>query len=92
MPIPAAVDALPVDRIHHCHVKNAIKDSAGKMQWSPVDKGYIDWTAQFRALAKIGSHSDGGSISNVTGRAAAPPEECTRISWAGMKTDLDQAR
>jgi len=51
---PGGWGALPKDRVHHCHVKNAIKDVAGKTQWSPVDKGYVDWTAQFCALAKIG--------------------------------------
>jgi sugar phosphate isomerase/epimerase len=51
---PNGWSALPKDRIHHCHVKNAAKDSQGKMQWAPVDVGYIDWTAQFRALKDIG--------------------------------------
>ena len=27
--------ALPKDRIHHCHVKNATKDASGKIVWSP---------------------------------------------------------
>src|ERR1700674_5490935 len=87
---PGGWDALPKDRIHHCHVKNAIKDSAGKTQWSPVDKGYIDWTAQFRALAKIG-YSDAVNLETHW-RGGGTPEECTRISWAGMKTDLDHAK
>ena len=51
---PGGWDALPKDRIHHCHVKNAVKDSTGKIVWSPVDVGYIDWTAQFKALNGIG--------------------------------------
>jgi sugar phosphate isomerase/epimerase len=51
---PAAWETLPKNRIHHCHVKNAIKNDAGKIVWSPVAKGYIDWTAQFRALKQAG--------------------------------------
>ena len=86
---PGGWDALPKDRIHHCHVKNAIKDSAGKTQWSPVDKGYIDWTAQFRALAKIG-YSDAVNLETHW-KGGGTPEESTRISWAGMKADLDHA-
>jgi len=86
---PGGWDALPKDRIHHCHVKNAIKDSAGKTQWSPVDKGYIDWTAQFRALARIG-YSDAVNLETHW-KGGGTPEECTRISWAGMKSALDQA-
>jgi sugar phosphate isomerase/epimerase len=44
---PGGWDALPKHRIHHCHVKNAVKDATGKIVWSPVDIGYVDWTAQF---------------------------------------------
>ena len=40
---PGGWQTLPKDRIHHCHVKNAVKDAAGKIVWSPVDIGYIDW-------------------------------------------------
>jgi sugar phosphate isomerase/epimerase len=38
---PNGWDALPKERIHHCHVKNAVKDDTGKIVWSPVDIGYI---------------------------------------------------
>jgi sugar phosphate isomerase/epimerase len=86
---PGGWDALPKDRIHHCHVKNAVKDSAGKTEWSPVDKGYIDWAAQFRALAGIG-YSDAVNLETHW-KGGGTPEECSRISWAGMKTDLEKA-
>lgn len=86
---PGGWDALPKERIHHCHVKNAIKDSAGKTQWSPVDKGYVDWTAQFRALARIG-YADAVNLETHW-KGGGTPEESTRISWAGMKSDLDRA-
>ena len=52
MPSPSPGDLLPKNRIHHCHVKNAAKNADGKIQLSPVDKGIIDWAAQFRALKK----------------------------------------
>jgi sugar phosphate isomerase/epimerase len=83
---PVAWDLLPKDRIHHCHCKNAVKDAAGKIQWSPVDKGFIDWTAQFRALHQSGFR-DAVSLETHW-RGAATPEESTRISWAGMKQAL----
>ena len=86
---PGGWDALPKERIHHCHVKNAIKDSTGKTQWSPVDKGYIDWTAQFRAFARIG-YSDAVSLETHW-KGGGTPEESTRISWAGMKSALEHA-
>jgi hypothetical protein len=34
-------------------VKNAVKDATGKIVWSPVDVGFIDWVAQFKALKAI---------------------------------------
>jgi sugar phosphate isomerase/epimerase len=83
---PAAWEMLPKDRIHHCHCKNAVKDAAGKVQWSPVDKGFIDWTAQFRALHKAGFR-DAVSLETHW-RGAGTAEESTRISWAGMKQAL----
>jgi sugar phosphate isomerase/epimerase len=83
---PAAWDLLPKNRIHHCHCKNAVKNAASKIEWSPVDKGFIDWTAQFRALKQIGYH-DAVSLETHW-RGAGTPEESTRISWAGMKQAL----
>jgi sugar phosphate isomerase/epimerase len=83
---PGGWDALPKNRIHHCHCKNAIKDAAGKIVWSPVDKGYVDWTAQFRALKQVGYH-DAVSLETHW-RGAGTPEASSRISWAGMKKCL----
>jgi sugar phosphate isomerase/epimerase len=83
---PAAWELLPKHRIHHCHCKNAVKDDAGKIQWSPVDKGFIDWTAQFKALHKAGFR-DAVSLETHW-RGAGTPEESTRVSWAGMKQAL----
>jgi sugar phosphate isomerase/epimerase len=83
---PTAWEMLPKDRIHHCHCKNAVKDDAGKIQWSPVDKGFIDWSAQFKALHKAGFR-DAVSLETHW-HGAATPEESTRISWAGMKQAL----
>ena len=86
---PVAWEALPKDRIHHCHCKNAIKGAQGKVEWAPVDKGFIDWTAQFRALKQAGYH-DAVSLETHW-HAAATPEASTRISWAGMKHALQDA-
>ena len=86
---PAAWETLPKDRIHHCHVKNAVKDATGKIQWAPVGTGYIDWTAQFRALKQVGYRE---AVSLETHwHGAATPEESTRVSWAGMKKALQDS-
>jgi sugar phosphate isomerase/epimerase len=83
---PAAWDTLPKHRVHHCHCKNAVKGADGKIEWAPVDKGYIDWAAQFRALKQFGYH-DAVSLETHW-HGAATPEESTRVSWAGMKQAL----
>ena len=86
---PTAWELLPKNRIHHCHCKNAVKNAAGKIEWSPVDKGFIDWAAQFRALKQLGYH-DAVSLETHW-RGGGTPEQSTRISWAGMKQDLQNA-
>lgn len=83
---PAAWETIPKDRIHHCHCKNAVKNDAGKIEWSPVDKGFIDWTAQFHALRQIG-YSEAVSLETHW-HGAGTPEESTRVSWNGMKKAL----
>jgi sugar phosphate isomerase/epimerase len=86
---PTAWDTISKDRIHHCHCKNAVKNAEGKIEWSPVDKGFIDWAGQFRALKNAG-YRDAVSLETHW-RGAATPEESTRISWAGMKHALEAA-
>ena len=86
---PNGWNALPKDRIHHCHVKNTMRNAAGKLEWAPVDKGYVDWTAQFKALKAIGYHE---AVSLETHwRGAGTPEASSRVSWAGMKECLEKA-
>jgi sugar phosphate isomerase/epimerase len=83
---PGGWEALPKERIHHCHCKNAVKDAKDKIEWSPVGTGLIDWTAQFRALKNAGFHE---AVSLETHwHGAATPEASSRISWAGMKQAL----
>jgi sugar phosphate isomerase/epimerase len=86
---PGGWDALPKDRIHHCHVKNAVKDATGKIVWSPVDVGYIDWAAQFKALEAIG-YADAVNLETHW-RGAGTPEASSVRSWEGMKKALQQA-
>ena len=87
---PGGWDTLPKERIHHCHVKNAVKDATGKVVWSPVDVGFIDWTAQFRALKAMG-YSHAANLETHW-RGGGTPEASSRISWAGMKKDLLAAK
>jgi sugar phosphate isomerase/epimerase len=83
---PTGFNLLPKNRIHHCHVKNAVKDASGKIAWSPVDIGIIDWTKQFAAL-KAAGYKEAVSLETHW-RGEATPEASTRTSWAGMKKCL----
>jgi sugar phosphate isomerase/epimerase len=84
---PTGWNLLPKNRIRHCHVKNAVKDANGKVQWAPVGTGYIDWAAQFRALRRMGYHE---AVSLETHwKGTDGPEASSRTSWAGMKKALD---
>jgi sugar phosphate isomerase/epimerase len=84
---PKGWELLPKDRIHHCHCKNTVRTAAGKMAWSPVDIGLIDWVAQFRALKQIG-YRNAVSLETHWG-GGGTPEASSRISWAGMKKALE---
>jgi sugar phosphate isomerase/epimerase len=81
--------ALPKDRIHHCHVKNAVKDASGKIVWSPVNIGYIDWAAQFKALAETG-YTDAVNLETHW-KDGNTPESSSQTSWKGMKEELEKA-
>jgi sugar phosphate isomerase/epimerase len=83
---PGGWQTIPKNRIHHCHCKNAVKGADGKIEWSQVDKGFIDWTAQFRALKNSGFR-DAVSLETHW-HGSGGPEDSTRISWAGMKQAL----
>jgi L-ribulose-5-phosphate 3-epimerase UlaE len=86
---PAAWNLLPKQRIGHCHCKNAVKDANGKIHWAPVGTGYVDWQAQFQALAASGYHA---AVSLETHwRGAGTPEASTRVSWSQMKQKLQSA-
>ena len=87
---PGGWDVLPKNRIHHCHVKNAVKNDAGKVEWSPVGKGYVDWSAQFRAL-KASGFRDAVSLETHW-HGGGTPEQSSRTSWAGMKQALEDAQ
>ena len=86
---PTAWEMLPKSRIHHCHVKNAVKGNTDKIEWAPVQTGYIDWTAQFKALRDSGYRE---AVSLETHwHGGGSPEESTRISWTGMKKALQDS-
>lgn len=86
---PNGWDVIPKDRLVHCHVKNAIKDASGKLVWSPVNIGYVDWAAQFKALAEMGF--TGACNLETHWKDGKGPESSSRTSWNGMKEELQKA-
>ena len=83
---PGGWNALPKARIHHCHVKNAARNAAGKIEWAPVQTGFINWTAQFAALKQAGYRNAVSLETHWTG--GGTPEACSRQSWTGMDQAL----
>jgi sugar phosphate isomerase/epimerase len=86
---PNGWNVIPKDRLLHCHVKNAVKDASGKIVWSPVNVGYIDWAAQFKALAEM--NFTGACNLETHYKDGKGPESSSRTSWAGMKEELAKA-
>ncbi|HMI53775.1 MAG TPA: TIM barrel protein [Candidatus Saccharimonadales bacterium] len=86
---PEGYAKLPKHRIHHMHCKDVVKKSDGTYEWAAMGHGLIDYISQFRNLLKDGYT---GTMSLETHwRGAGTPEESTRQSWAGMKTQLQKA-
>lgn len=86
---PAGWNALPKDRIAHCHVKDAVRKGTDGFAWEAVGQGIIDWTAQFKALKQIG-YTQGVSLETHW-KGGGNPEASTRASMAGMKKALTGA-
>ena len=86
---PVAWNMLPKERVHHCHVKNAMKGTDSKVVWSPTGTGVIEWAEQFREMANAG-YRDAVSLETHW-YGGANPEDLTRTSWEGMKEALQNA-
>lgn len=98
VPFPDDYNALPKNRIGHCHVKSVSRNDPGSKktyQWEPVGKGLIDWTGQLAALKRDG-YKYGVSLethwhSGPGTTQAEIKESSTRISMQGLKDCLKAA-
>jgi sugar phosphate isomerase/epimerase len=88
-PFPNGYDALPKDRIGHCHCKDVVRKADGKYEWAPVGGGTVDWVGQLRALQRDGFHY--GLSLETHWRGAGTPEASTRASMDGLKKTLAKA-
>ena len=88
-PYPHGYNLLPKHRIGHCHAKNVVRPEGAKWEWSPVDKGVVDWASQLHALKRDGYRF---AVSLETHwRGAGTPEASSRISMQGLKDSLAKA-
>ncbi|SRR6266404_7925267 len=88
-PFPDGYALLPKNRIGYMHCKDVVREPDGKTEWAAMGRGIVDYIGQFRALKKDGYH---GVLSLETHwRGGGTPEECSRVSMAGMKDLLRRA-
>lgn len=86
---PDGYQALPKNRIGHCHCKDEKAGLQGSPEWASMGTGEVDWAGQFAALKRDGYRY---AVSLETHwRGAGTAEESTRQSWAGMKRQLAAA-
>lgn len=88
-PFPDGYALLPKNRIGYMHCKDVVREPDGKTEWAAMGRGIVDYVGQFRALKKDGYK---GVLSLETHwRGGGTPEECSRVSMAGMKDLLRRA-
>src|SRR5580693_8173145 len=88
-PYPTGYEALPKERIGHCHCKDVVRKQGHKYDWAPVGGGIIDWVGQLRAFERDGFHY--GLSLETHWRGAGSPEASTRVSLDGLKKALTKA-
>jgi len=86
---PTGYEALPKERIGHCHCKDVVPTHGHKYDWAPVGGGIIDWVGQLQALQRDGFHY--GLSLETHWRGAGSPEASTRVSMDGLKKALTKA-
>jgi sugar phosphate isomerase/epimerase len=88
-PFPDGYALLPKNRIGYMHCKDIVREPDGKTEWAAMGRGIVDYVGQFRALKKDGYR---GVLSLETHwHGGGTPEECSRVSMAGMKDLLRRA-
>ncbi|MGA7634685.1 MAG: TIM barrel protein, partial [Terriglobales bacterium] len=86
---PTGYEALPKERIGHCHCKDVVPTHGHKYDWAPVGGGIINWVGQLQALQRDGFHY--GLSLETHWRGAGSPEASTRVSMDGLKKALTKA-
>jgi L-ribulose-5-phosphate 3-epimerase len=88
IPYPGAYNALPKDRIGHCHVKDVMR-TGDDYEWAAMGRGIIDWAGQFAALKRDGYRH--ATSLETHWRGAGTPEASSIECWQGMRAALEKA-
>jgi len=89
-PFPAGWES-SAPHVAHVHVKDARADDAGKLTWTRVGEGEIDYKGQFAALAKAGY--DGVIALETHWKGPnGDPEEASRLCLESMRRMIDEAK
>lgn len=88
-PFPSGYEAAAA-HVLHVHIKDARATEDGKLQWTVVGEGEVDYAGQFAALKRAGYV---GAISLETHYKApsGDPVESSRLCLAGMKRLVEAA-
>jgi sugar phosphate isomerase/epimerase len=88
-PFPAGYEAA-LPHIAHLHVKDAHATANGKLEWTVVGEGEIDWAGQIKALKESGF---AGAVSLETHYRGpnGNQEEASRQCLAGLKRLMEAA-
>jgi sugar phosphate isomerase/epimerase len=88
-PFPSGYEAA-LPHIAHLHVKDARATGDGRLQWTCVGDGEIDYKGQFAALAKSG-YSGVIALETHWNGPNGDKEEASRLCLAAMRRMIDEA-
>ncbi len=88
-PFPSGYEA-SLPHIAHIHVKDARVTDAGKLEWTIVGEGEIDYAGQFRALKESG-YAGAVALETHLRQEGVTPEETSRLCLAAMRRLIDAA-
>jgi sugar phosphate isomerase/epimerase len=88
-PFPAGWEAAE-PHVVHVHVKDARVTDAGKLEWTVVGEGEIDFAGQFKAL-KAAGYTGAISLETHYQGPSGDKEEASRLCLAGMKRLVEAA-
>ena len=88
-PFPSGYEAAAA-HIAHVHIKDARATDAGKLEWTVVGEGEIDYKGQFEAL-KAAGYAGVVSLETHYKDAGGDPESSSRACLVGLKRLVEAA-